>query len=431
MGLFQLEQIQDIPVSAYAGNVQFFNQGLVTVCNTTTKTLLGQFQFDTDLRLPKVNREIAVSGFGQWQPSSSVSPDTFFVYVYTKTAANAIITLINQTITRTQADFSTGHFQFEIALDCMAGDLITLNLDYRDTKGSLLQSYEYTTTSGGIDLSTQKVFVEISGQMAAGINPVLNNLSIISPTNRVQNPGFEVDLPPWVIDSSGRTGVVNDPRTGTWALTLASGEVNYRIDQDNPVAYTSTTPGYIYQPSIFQNGKSYYIEFYTKNLDAFSYASNVVIAGFIDQPNSYQDTSQNISIISVYAYNSTTNTKGPLITWVKTGKAYAKTSLVFAAVTGFDALYFEMAPASFTSTAVKSAQTTLLSQVAQVVISNAGAGISYNPEYTFLIAVRYALAAIVRIDDVRVSELIPTIPNPINMTTKEMRLRGFTSQYIS
>lgn len=437
--LLQLEQIQNIPVSLYNGNVQFFNQDVVTYCNSTTKTLLGRFQFDNDTGYPKINRVASVTGFGYWQASSPTLADKLFISAYLLSGTGVTVSLINTIISRSQADFMTGHFAFEVKLDTLSNELITLSLSYADTKAPQLETFE----NSGIDLSTSKIIVEVYGQMALAINPVLSNGPITSPINLVQNPGFEqfdsdLGFNYWKHDQ--RTTRANFPHLGNNSCSIFSGEVNYTIDQDNSVRNSTVPKGYIYQSALFAVGKHYLIEFWGKNRDQYAYASDtrLTVASFAETipARNFTDDTQNVSILSVYAYNSTTGNKTLLIS-VNTTKIYTKTSLVITALPGYDALYFEMNPSSFATSATKSAQGNLYRDVLQflsehsIAINGLPDNLPYDPEYTGILAAEYTLYARIDLDDVRVSEITPTAINPYNPSNKEIRLRNFTTQYIS
>ncbi len=413
-----IKQIQDIPVSAYNGNVLFFNQDVVTVCNSTTKTLLGAFNFNTANLQPGLNRVATICGFGSWDTSSALQSDKLFISA--KLTGESTVVLFEEIIDRTQASFTSGHFKFEVLFNRMRENAFTLGLTYDDTApGNIIKSFEYT----GVDLISNQILIEVYGQMGASINPVSLNQGIISGINRVKNPGFEQGLEEWVREPEQRTNIEYQPHSGEKSCRIYSGIITQRIDQENQQTDT-INPGYIFQPGVFQTtGTRYYLEFWHKNTDAYRYASYVEVPGYIDRPNQISDETQSFSIVSVYAFNSSTLQKGALITTVKTGKTYQKATIVHTAIQGFDALYFEMSPASFRSSVTRNSRNNLLGQTGKLL----GINLPPTAENAFLLAVDYALIANLHIDDVRVSEM----GLPFNSSNKEIRLRQFTTQYIS
>lgn len=439
--LLQPEQIQSVPVSMYSGNVQFFNQDVVTFCNSTTKTLLGRFRFDTSMGQPRINRVGVVSGFGQWQASSATASDKLFFYVYLTKSNGTTVVLIDKTISRSQSDFATGHFRFELNVDVLTTELLTLDLDYADTKAPFIETYEAT----GFDLRTCTITVEVYGQMALSINPVVSNTGITSPVNLVQNPGFEVFNPEngfasWIREPAKKTDAKPYPHTGDLACSIYSGETQYNVDQENNVSPYEDPKGFIRQASLFQSGKTYLLEFWSKNRDKVHYATdqsvniNEIIVPIENQQ--FNDDTQNISILGVYAYNSSTGDKTP-ITTVKTTKDYAKTSMVVTGVPGYDGLYFEMSPSTFRSSVVRMSQARLYRDAITYLKANGlfplddSPSIGYDVAYSVLLAMTYSMYANIMLDDVRVSEITPTGITPFNGNNKEIRLRNFTVQYIS
>lgn len=413
-----IKQIQDIPVSAYNGNVLFFNQDVVTVCNSTTKTLLGSFSFNTANHQPGLNRVATISGFGSWDTSSAIQSDKLFISA--KLSGEVATVLFEEIIDRNQGSFTSGHFKFEVSLNRMREDSFTVGLAYDDSApGNIIKSFEFT----GIDLNHNQILIEVYGQMGANINQVSLNQGVISSVNKVKNPGFEQGLEDWVREPEQRTNIDYQPHSGEKSCRIFSGIVNQKIDQETPQTSTDN-PGYIYQAGVFQTtGNRYYLEFWHKNTDSYRYSSYVEVPGYINQPNQQSDETQNFSIVNVYAFNSATLQKGALITTVKTGKTYQKTTIVHTAVQGYDAIYFEMSPSSLRSSSRRTAQGNLLGQTGKLL----GIDLPSTPEYAFLMAVDYALIANLHIDDVRVSD----IGLPFNSSSKEIRLRQFTTQYIS